>query len=1422
MHLNIQGTKHPIRPGITLIGSVQNKRYNTILLQERSICPMHAGLRLDAATEKLQISDLCSFHGVTVDQKPIAPITWIDITTLSVLHVGDVLASVEVDHKSKADDVALLQDEDSTFDVIDCSLEETQPLQATRKNAHTAVSVLGTFGRRSSLLETTATVHDPPCPSSEGRRSSFLVPETQQIDGSMTCAKPAEIPILNVDHRQGSPDKDAEDDELCFIPETQQPEDELDCPSVIEPILPDVQQKEQVATEEEYFQITMENDDNSNDAMFNNKFIEQSQNLLQNPDISHSGAVVPKVSILLEGSVDSVSFQEHRNTTMEMSRIEWNDSKKDHEQSMIDQRLQQPKERGESLAKGSKISELIYDRSITPELNFEDDPPVEKEIHLKTGPDVGNRSIGNDQPSEQANHSSKTPDLCFDVEENEDDMLEISLNQEGCNKLKSHQSSFEKTRHESHMANVYDMETQAFGVDDPYELLTQPLHKLEVKTKSSAPKQQLEDPYELLTQPLLIHKPGASKHSEKSSFVKPMNSITSRKSEHSHEIDYANMPTQLFTPPELLYQPTRSYDDGSIVTEKGEINALVSRNESLRADSKRTSSFDKQTCAVAQSKRNGTPEIDYANLPTQQFTPPELLYQPEIVPEEDNKDPLPTSEIMIDDDDLLTQPLSPPKDHMDTPVLYRNDKNIASISVGCTAYDLDTQPLNSHMATNNGRSVKKNPVLKLVDIKTCHLSAPIDSNLIEIVSDVDDNMYDLGKLKLFENGTLPENEITQFSPKINSTTHLSIGQQPEGQQHMEPCMQISSSTSNKENSTKAVDEKIDDSFDTEDELCLASTIPIDALYPPKMNTECVEKADEEVQTSMFKIPLKTTDSLATPKAIRNRKLNNAEMTEFLTPEHPMLFLPKADCIRSVSEQMRDQNTTRALAGKGKPKYHFNDSSSSSGDDDDDDAINRQLFKKTNVSVVLEKELENVRKVVKLKQQALTDRGKVQPNKDDQEKMLAEQVKERYEGRSKRTVSTKVEQKEAEGVGKTQADSRKTSTRRRETKDTKKTLEPKSKKSSRAVRDKKIEHSKSTEAKQESKSSEAQSSTDRSQLSDHIPKRVSTRNRVETYKKRMLDESVDYLSESTNKRSTVQMSTRAGRKRKEESSTDREESCNSADVEMKRYKSGSRAAALASEVEVKERARRATSRTKKVVGTSSDLFEEQGKTSNLKSAVLGNDSATSSTGSDTSSVSTTRSNQPRLIFTKMSPEPYRKCIARAGGKIVDIPELATILVTDRIIRTYKFLCSVAKGIPIVGQSYLDALQNSDEKEKIDAWDHILSDPAKEKRYEFRLRDTLLKAKQRKLFQDYTVFVTSSTQPPPSELYLILSCAGAKISKHCSQPPKDTNKMFVISDPADSASWVKYREKFPSIEIVSAEGFMLSIMQHSIKFQKYRLM
>ncbi|XP_050096486.1 mediator of DNA damage checkpoint protein 1-like isoform X2 [Anopheles aquasalis] len=173
-------------------------------------------------------------------------------------------------------------------------------------------------------------------------------------------------------------------------------------------------------------------------------------------------------------------------------------------------------------------------------------------------------------------------------------------------------------------------------------------------------------------------------------------------------------------------------------------------------------------------------------------------------------------------------------------------------------------------------------------------------------------------------------------------------------------------------------------------------------------------------------------------------------------------------------------------------------------------------------------------------------------------------------------------------------------------------------------------------------------------------------------------------------------------------------------------------------------------------------------------------------------------------------------------------MATILVTDRVARTCKFLCAVARGIPIVGQSYLDALKavsnGSDVGAAVDPWQHILLDRESEKRYKFDLHQTLLKAQQAKLLSGYTVFVTSNVHPPATEIFLMLSCAGAIPLKNpsSSRAPKDAHKTFVISCPADAVSWEKYREKYPTIEIVSTEWLMCSLMQYSISFKNHRLL
>lgn len=101
----------------------------------------------------------------------------------------------------------------------------------------------------------------------------------------------------------------------------------------------------------------------------------------------------------------------------------------------------------------------------------------------------------------------------------------------------------------------------------------------------------------------------------------------------------------------------------------------------------------------------------------------------------------------------------------------------------------------------------------------------------------------------------------------------------------------------------------------------------------------------------------------------------------------------------------------------------------------------------------------------------------------------------------------------------------------------------------------------------------------------------------------------------------------------------------------------------------------------------------------------------------------------------------------GGSKVEDPAKCTILVTDKVRRTYKFLCALAKGIPIVA---IDWLKDSETTSRFLDWEnYILKDPAAEAKFGFRLRKSLDKAKEKKLLDGYIVVLTSNVTPPPIE-------------------------------------------------------------------------
>ena len=116
----------------------------------------------------------------------------------------------------------------------------------------------------------------------------------------------------------------------------------------------------------------------------------------------------------------------------------------------------------------------------------------------------------------------------------------------------------------------------------------------------------------------------------------------------------------------------------------------------------------------------------------------------------------------------------------------------------------------------------------------------------------------------------------------------------------------------------------------------------------------------------------------------------------------------------------------------------------------------------------------------------------------------------------------------------------------------------------------------------------------------------------------------------------------------------------------------------------------------------------------------------------------------------------------------------MLVTDKVRRTAKFMCMVAKGIPIVGPGWLSQSKETKTFQGwfwfsyqhsstflsgfdvsfllpfSDPWLHIVADEESERKWGFSLRRTLREAPKTPLLANYKVHATKSVVPPPEQL------------------------------------------------------------------------
>ncbi|XP_046681496.1 uncharacterized protein LOC124368265 [Homalodisca vitripennis] len=190
---------------------------------------------------------------------------------------------------------------------------------------------------------------------------------------------------------------------------------------------------------------------------------------------------------------------------------------------------------------------------------------------------------------------------------------------------------------------------------------------------------------------------------------------------------------------------------------------------------------------------------------------------------------------------------------------------------------------------------------------------------------------------------------------------------------------------------------------------------------------------------------------------------------------------------------------------------------------------------------------------------------------------------------------------------------------------------------------------------------------------------------------------------------------------------------------------------------------------------------------------------------------------QVLFTGFSNATYEANIKKLGGTVVDSPDNCTVLVTDKVRRTVKFLCVLGQGKPIVDPEWIEKSWRCTCFE--DPMNHLLLDVEAQSRFNFDLRLTINEAKKQPMLTGYTVYATPSVKPPPDDIKSIVeSCGGEFLPKVPSKWPDQT---IVISHPDDKPLWKKLKVKGSTPPIVAAEFLLLGVLQHRIDIQTHKI-
>ncbi|XP_065521048.1 LOW QUALITY PROTEIN: basic proline-rich protein-like [Lathamus discolor] len=193
-----------------------------------------------------------------------------------------------------------------------------------------------------------------------------------------------------------------------------------------------------------------------------------------------------------------------------------------------------------------------------------------------------------------------------------------------------------------------------------------------------------------------------------------------------------------------------------------------------------------------------------------------------------------------------------------------------------------------------------------------------------------------------------------------------------------------------------------------------------------------------------------------------------------------------------------------------------------------------------------------------------------------------------------------------------------------------------------------------------------------------------------------------------------------------------------------------------------------------------------------------------------------SSPPKVLFTGLvASKAMEVALGSLGGSVATSVFDCIHLVTDRIRRTLKFLCAVARGVPIVTPEWLH--QSATSGRVLAPGPFLVQDRQQEQHFGFSLAQALQRARRHPLLQGYEIHVTPSVRPEPEHMKDIITCSGGTFLP--TMPSTYRPRCVVVSCPADAWCWAPALSS--RLPLASPELLLTGLLRQRLQLQPFLL-